>query len=265
MNNPIPLRDIEGFLLDMDGTIYLGERLFPFSVPFIDCLRGQGKRWLWLTNNCSKAPDDYVAKLRRFGFDVELQDVFTSGHATIAYLNAHKPGARIYVLGTPNFERQLMSAGFVLTADAPDYVLASFDLTLTYEKLRTACELIQQGVPFISSHPDKVCPTETWFIPDSGAICACITAATGVEPQYFGKPYKEMVEGALGRLGTPAERTAMVGDRLYTDMAMAKSAGITSVLVLTGETKREDLADSSVQPDYVFESLAEVTAALEEG
>ena len=256
------LRSIDGYLLDMDGTIYLGDKLFPFTVPFLDCLRALGKRRLWLTNNCSKAPDDYVAKLQRMGIEATLDDLFTSGHATIAFLNSQKAGARLFVLGTPSFERQLREAGFVLTADRPDYVLASFDLTLTYDKLRTACDLIQQGVPFISSHPDKVCPTEALPIPDSGAICAAITATTGVEPRYFGKPYKEMVEGAMARLGTQPERTAMIGDRLYTYMKMAQNAGITSILVLTGETKREHLADSPIQPDFVFESLAELTAAL---
>ena len=256
------LRNIDGFLMDMDGTIYLGDRLFPWSIPFIERLRERGKRWLWLTNNCSKNPQDYLAKLQRFGIDATLDDLFTSGHATIAFLNSQKPGARLFVLGTPSFEQQLQEAGFTLTADEPDYVLASFDLTLTYEKLRTACDLIHEGVPFVSSHPDKVCPTEGWPIPDSGAICACITAATGVEPRYFGKPYKEMVEGAMQRIGTTSDRTAMVGDRLYTDMQMAKNAGITSILVLTGETKEEDLAGSPVQPDFVFPSLVELTEVL---
>ena len=256
------LRDIDGFLLDMDGTIYLGDRLFPWSIPFLGRLRSLGKRWLWLTNNCSKNPQDYVDKLTRFGIDVRLEDVFTSGHATIAFLDEHTPGARLFVLGTPSFEQQLREAGFTLTDDRPDYVLASFDLTLTYDKLRRACELIRDGVAFISSHPDKVCPTEGWPIPDSGAICAAITAATGAQPRYFGKPYKEMVKGAMKRIGVAPARTAMVGDRLYTDMQMAKNAGIASILVLTGETKREDLAGSEVQPDFVFPSLAELADAL---
>ncbi len=259
------LHRIDGFLLDMDGTIYLGDRLFPWSIPFVECLRGRGKRWLWLTNNCSKNPRDYLGKLQRFGIDAALDDIFTSGHATIAYLNSQKPGARLFVLGTPSFEQQLQEAGFALTADKPDFVLVSFDLTLTYEKLRVACDLIHEGVPFISSHPDKVCPTEKWPIPDSGSICDLITSSTGVEPRYFGKPYKEMVEGAMARLGSTPDRTAMVGDRLYTDMQMAKNAGITSILVLTGETTEADLAGSPVQPDYVFPSLAELTEELQKG
>ena len=256
------LRNIDGFLMDMDGTIYLGDRLFPWSMPFIHCLRGQGKRWLWLTNNCSRNPQDYLDKLQRCGIEVKLDGLFTSGHATIAYLNSQKPGARLFVLGTPSFEHQLQDAGFVPTADKPDYVLASFDLTLTYEKLRIACDLIHEGVPFISSHPDKVCPTEGWPIPDSGSICDLITSTTGKKPRYFGKPYKEMAEGAMARIGTTPDRTAMVGDRLYTDMQMAKNAGITSILVLTGETKEEDLAGSPVQPDFVFPSLVELTEVL---
>ncbi len=228
------LRRIEGFLLDMDGTIYLGDRLFPWTLPFLETLRRRGSRWLWLTNNCSKNPDDYLAKLRGFGIDARLDDLFTSAHATIAFLNRSKPGARLFVLGTPSLERQLREAGFTLTADRPDYVLASFDLTLTYDKLRTACELILSGVPFLATHPDVVCPTERWPIPDTGAICAAITAATGARPRYFGKPYPEMVEGAMERLGVSPDRAAMVGDRLYTDMQMAKNAGIVSILVLSG-------------------------------
>lgn len=257
------LRELSGFLLDMDGTMYLGDQLFPFSIPFLERLRALDKRRLWLTNNCSKTPGDYVAKLGRMGIAAEEDDIFTSGHAAIAWLDARQPGARLYALGTPSFEAQLQAAGFVLTADRPDYVLASFDLGLTYEKLRTACDLVQRGVPFLATHPDKVCPTETLPIPDCGAICAAITAATGTEPLFFGKPAKEMAKGALARLGTAPGSTAMVGDRLSTDIMMARDAGMVSILVLTGEAQREDLAQSPVQPDYVFESVGELGEVLD--
>lgn len=256
------LRSVEGFLLDMDGTVYLGDRLFPFTVPFLDGLRSKGKKRLWLTNNCSKTPEEYVDKLKRMGVAAEPADIYTSGHATIAWLRANKPGARIFALATPSFERQLAEAGFLPVQERPDFVLASFDLTLTYAKLRAACEFIMRGVPFLATHPDKVCPTETLPIPDCGAICAAISVATGAEPRCFGKPRKEMAQGAMARLCTPPERTAMVGDRLSTDIQMAKTAGIASILVLTGEAKREDLAASPVQPDFVFESLGELAEAL---
>ena len=258
------LREINGYLLDMDGTTYLGNRVLPGAREFIRLLEEEGKKYLWLTNNSSKSAGEWTAKLRGMGFDASDDDVFTSGNATVSYLLKQRPQPRLYVLGTEYFEDELKRAGCVLTDDGPDYVVLGFDMTLTYEKLRTACLLIRAGVPFIASHPDKVCPTEEGYIPDCGAMIALITEATGVKPKVLGKPFKEMIDGALDRLALSPGEVAMVGDRLYTDIQMGKNADIPTVLVLTGETSREDLLDSSVQPDYVFDSLGHLAEVLGE-
>jgi len=256
------LRTLKGFLLDMDGTVYLGDRVFPGAREFIALLARQGKKHLWLTNNSSRSAAEWAAKLRRLGFPAHAQDVFTSGNATIAYLLRQKPRPRVFALANPGFQDEMREAGCVLTADAPDFVVLGFDMTLTYEKVKAACLLIRRGVPFIASHPDKTCPTEDGFIPDCGAMAAMITEATGVKPIVLGKPFREMVDGALQRIGLPPHEVAMVGDRLYTDMRMARNAGVTAILVLTGETTRADLAGADIRPDFVFESIAELAEEI---
>jgi NagD protein len=258
------LRAVRTFLLDMDGTMVLGERALPGALALMEALKRTGRRHLWLTNNSSRAAADWAAKLRRMDFDAAEEQVYTSTEATLAYLLRRKARPRIFPVGTEAFERTLERGGCVLTATAPDFVVVGFDQTLTYEKLRASCLLIRAGVPFVASHPDKVCPAEEGYIPDCGAICACITEATGVKPKVLGKPYPEMVEGALARLGAAPAEVAMVGDRLYTDIRMARDAGIVGVLVLSGEARKEDLAGSEVQPDYVFSSVADLARALED-
>jgi HAD superfamily hydrolase (TIGR01457 family) len=257
------LRAVRAFLLDMDGTMYLGERAFPEASLLMDVLRKTGRRHLWLTNNSSQAAGDWAAKLRRMGFEATEEQVYTSTEATLAYLLRQTPRPRVFPVGTEAFERTLERGGCVLTASAPDFVVVGFDQTLTYDKLRRACLFIRAGVPFIAGHPDRVCPTEDGFIPDCGAICACLTEATGVIPRILGKPFPEMVDGALARLGAARAEVAMVGDRLYTDIRMALNAGILGVLVLSGEARPEDLTGSEIRPDYVFESVGDLARALE--
>ncbi|MBI3947325.1 MAG: HAD-IIA family hydrolase [Armatimonadetes bacterium] len=248
---------IGGFLLDLDGTCYLGERAIPGAPEFVARCRSAGKRILWVTNNCSRSASEYAAKLQRLGFTATPGDVFTSGEATLQLLRREAVD-RVYLLGTPSLEREFRHAGIALTAEDPQRLVAAFDLGVTYEKLRVACRLARAGVPFIATHPDLNCPTEEGSIPDCGAICAFITAATGVSPRVVGKPHSGMAEAAARRLGLPPERVAMVGDRLYTDIRMAVENRMTGILVLTGETTRADLASSPVQPHRVVESLADL-------
>lgn len=167
---------------------------------------------------------------------------------------------RRYISSAPPFlEASFREKGIPLTdGSEADIVVSSFDTTLTYEKLEKACTLIRNGAKFYSTHPDFNCPTETGFIPDSGAICALITASTGKQPRYFGKPHKETAEMLSRRFGIPAEKTAVVGDRLYTDIALGRNNGLTSILVLTGETKREDVNESNA-PDFIFDSIGEIS------
>ena len=188
--NPAILKDIALFVLDMDGTIYLGERPFPAAIEFIRKAKASGRRIVYFTNNASKNPAVYYEKLLRLGFSAEREEIVTAGDVTAEYLQTYHKGAKVYLVGTPFLEASFREKGIFLTdGREADIVVSSFDTTLTYEKLEKACTLIRNGARFYSTHPDFNCPTETGFIPDSGAICALITASTGVQPRYFGKPH----------------------------------------------------------------------------
>ena len=189
-------------------------------------------------------------------------EVVTAGDVTIKYLLERHPGKSVYLLGTDFLEGSFRASGIKLVQDAPDIVVVSFDLTLTYEKLSKACTFIRNGALFISTHMDLNCPTEDGFIPDSGSICALVTASTGIKPRYFGKPFKETLEIITSMTGVGKDEMVIIGDRLYTDIATGYNNGVTSILVLTGETKLEDLEGSEIKPDFVFPSLASVTEVL---
>jgi len=260
-----PLCELRAFLMDMDGTTYLGHRLLPGARAFFRLLDRSGIPYLFFTNNSSKDRRLYQDKLRGMGLEVSADQIITSGEATALYLAARTPYRRLYVLGTPSLEQEFRDAGFTLAESRADAVVLGFDLTLTYAKLERACALIRGGAPFIATHPDKVCPTERGPIPDCGSMAALITRATGVRPAVVvGKPNRPMVAMALRKLGAGfrARDVAIVGDRLYTDMRMGRRAGLTTILVLTGETKRADLARTRLRPDYVFESIRELANEL---
>lgn len=256
------LRNTKLFVLDMDGTIYLGDRVFPQAVEFVSKAKAAGKKIIYFTNNASKNPVIYYEKLKRMGFEAERDEIITSGDVTAGYLKKYHPGEPVYLVGTPALEQSFASYGIRLS-EKSNIVVSSFDTTLTYEKLEIACHLIRNGAIFYSTHPDLNCPTEDGFIPDSGSICALITASTGKSPKYFGKPYKETAEIISQFSGIPFENTCVVGDRLYTDIALGKNNGITSVLVLTGETKPEDVNEQSA-PDYIFNDIGEIIRFLKE-
>ncbi len=248
------LADIKAFAIDMDGTIYLGRQLFPFSVEFLSGLQKAGKRVMFLTNNSSKNAADYQQKLTNLGIEVSREQIYTSGDATIEYLNRIKPGSRIFLAGTPNLAEEFDRAGFTLTEDKPDFVVLGFDLTFNYEKFEKAARFLRKGVPFIATHPDFNCPIENGdMIPDCGALTAAFIAATGVRPKVIGKPNREMLEGLLHRAGVKQQQLCLMGDRLMTDIRMGQDFGIMTILVLTGETKREHLENSELQPDLVLE------------
>jgi 4-nitrophenyl phosphatase len=259
------LTGIRCFLLDMDGTFYLGDRLLPGALDFMRYLAASGRDYLFLTNNSSRAADYYAAKLTGMGWPTGRDAILTSGEATALYLNQQKPGARIFLLGTADLENEFTTHGFRLTDDRPDYVVLGFDKTLTYDKLTTACSLIRGGVPFIATHPDFNCPTEDGYIPDCGAMIEFITASTGVRPYIVGKPHRDIVAAVFAKKPYQPQELAIVGDRLYTDIATGKNAGIASVLVLSGETTAADLEKAEVRPDFVFSGLGELGAALAAG
>ena len=251
------------FLLDMDGTLYLGDEVLPGAVEFIKKLAGSGKKYIYLTNNSSRAGKDYVNRLQGLGFPCERENVFTSGMATAMYLLEKYPEKTVYPVGTAAFCRELESYGVVLGENDPAAVVVGFDRELTYEKLEKAVHHLRHGADFIAANPDWVCPMPgDEVLPDCGSICALLTASTGKEPIYIGKPNRNMVDIISKSLNIPNHRIACVGDRLYTDIAVAKNAGAVSVLVLSGETTREMLSASPIKADYVFENVAELSGAL---
>lgn len=264
MNNIERLSTVRGFLLDMDGTFYLSDRLLEGALPFIDLLRAQKKTFLFLTNNSSKHRRQYAEKISRLGLAIPEEAVLTSGEATALYLKERHPTAKIFLVGTPALEEEFSIHGFRLVEKDPQFLVLGFDTTLTYQKLWALCDFVRAGIPYIATHPDFNCPTEMGWMPDVGAMIAFVKAATGREPDLVvGKPNRLIVDTAAIKLDLQVEQMAMIGDRLYTDIALGQSSGITTVLVLSGETKIEDLKDSPFQPDYIFQNLAGVTDWLE--
>jgi HAD superfamily hydrolase (TIGR01457 family) len=247
----------------MDGTFYLGEKLLKGASEFIDLLHQQGREYLFLTNNSSKDSQQYVDKFARLGLPIPRDKILTSGEATAMHVQRQKAGARVYVVGTQALENEFRDRGFVLTDDTPDFAVLGFDTTLTYAKLWRLCDLVRAGVPYIATHPDYNCPTETGFMPDIGAMIAFVAASTDRHPDLIvGKPNPLFVEQAAERLGIPGSGMCMIGDRLYTDIALGATAGIPTILVLSGETRAHEVAGSPYQPTYVFQDIQAVADYL---
>ncbi|MDO4284387.1 MAG: HAD-IIA family hydrolase [Eubacteriales bacterium] len=299
------LPQIRTFALDMDGTVYLGERWIDGARDFLDRIAASGRRYLFLTNNSSKNPGVYVEKLARMGLPVTERQIITSGQATIWYLKRYFPGRKVFLLGNELLRQEFDEAGIPLEDEHPDVVVVGFDTTLTYAKLCKVCDFVRAGLPYLSTHPDYNCPTETGFVPDAGAIHAFIHASAFRYPdRVIGKPNTDITDYLLERLreqdsaaadntdtlrtphaptgntdvlrtpyapagnaaahakSAPAlpERSsiAMVGDRLYTDIAAGRNGGLRTILVLSGEATLEDAAVSDVTPDLIYSSVAEI-------
>ncbi len=250
------------FLLDMDGTLYLGNRLFDKTTDFLALVKENGAKYMFLTNNSSKSADAYVEKLGKLGIDSEPSEFFTSTEATISYLlkNGYKE-KKIYALGTESFKKQLYEAGLNITdtyAEDILVLLCAFDTELTFKKLDDASRLLFGGAEFIATHPDLVCPTEYGSVPDCGLFCNMLTVASEKEPRVIGKPKPEMVYAAMEKCGARPEETVMIGDRIYTDIACGVNAGIDTILVLSGETTAEDAATSDIKPTVICENIKEI-------
>jgi 4-nitrophenyl phosphatase len=258
------LSRVRHVVLDMDGTLYKGSRLFAQTVPFLENLRTLGLGRTFLTNNTSRSKADYVAKLRQMGIDAQAEEIYTPAESVIVYLRAHLPDVkRIAILGTPSLERELEEAGFARDWDSPQAVVVGFDTTLTYERLCRAAYWISRDLPFLATHPDLVCPTdEPTVLVDCGAICACLTAATDHAPIVFGKPNPSILKELGDRMQIEPREMLMVGDRIYTDMKMAQEAGVPSALVLTGEARIEQLSTLHRKPDFVVVDVGELGEML---
>lgn len=258
------LAHVRCFLLDMDGTFYLGDRLIEGSLEFLDALERTGRDAWFLTNNSSKSAEVYVRKLASMGVKERFcRQVMTSGHAAAHYILEHFPEGKGYLLGNAVLREELTGMGLQFTEDEADYVLVAFDTTLDYAKMCRVCDLIRAGKPYIATHPDFNCPTEAGFIPDMGAIMAFIEASTGRRADVIlGKPHEGIVREALMRTGRPLGEMAMVGDRLYTDVATGVNHGMKGILVLSGEATMADVAQSDVKPDLIFDRLADMIPYL---
>ncbi len=257
------IADVKCFLLDMDGTFYLGDRILPGSLEFIDAVLKSGRDYLFLTNNSSHNALYYVERLKRMGLSVGREKILTSGEATACKAAALYPGKRAYVLGNDYLHAELREGGIEIDQVSPDYVIVGYDTTLDYKKMTEVCDFVRAGLPYVATHPDFNCPTETGFVPDIGAIMAFIEASTGRKADLIvGKPHAGIVEAALQRTGLKNHQLAMCGDRLYTDVETGIRHGMLSVLVLSGETTKEMAAASDTRPDLTLERLADLIGML---
>ena len=248
-------RKIKHVALDMDGTIYMGSQLFPFTKDFLKELTDNGIGYSFLTNNPTRSRVDYLKKLEKLGIEATPDQMYTTAVATIEYLKEKMPEVkRIFATGTPSMIKEFEEAGYEITAidaaDMPDLLLVAFDTTLTYERLCHASWLAAQGIPYIATNPDRVCPTDLpTVLVDCGSLCKCIEHATGRCPDLvIGKPNPDMLSGIMYRYGLKAEEIAMCGDRIYTDVAMAQNAGAFGVLVLSGETTLQTALEAENPP-----------------
>ena len=265
------LRGIRHVALDMDGTIYMGSTLFPFTIPFLERLKQMGITYSFLTNNPSRSIDAYLQKLEHMGIHATEKEIYNTTIATIDYIHSHYPEARkLFLLGTPSMTEQFLKAGFISTADdpddVPDIVVAAFDMTLTYSRACRAAWWIKQGLPYIATNPDFGCPTnERTILVDWGSICRMLETAGGRKPDItLGKPDPNMLLGIQQQMGLRAEEICMVGDRIYTDIAMAHNAGAVGCLVLSGETTMEVAREAPRQPELIARDIQQLGEWLAE-
>lgn len=254
------LHDKTLYVLDLDGTVYIENKLIDGALDFVRAARQAGAEVLFLTNNSSLSTSDYVNKLKEFGFPVSERSILTSGYASGLYIREHySRNCSLYVAGTEALRTELQLMGFTLcdeSSQTADCVLVGFDTELTYAKLRACCRFIERGAQFIATNPDLVCPVANKrFIPDCGSICKMIQNATGAEPSFIGKPGNVMADIISKRFAVSHDKMVMIGDRLYTDIAFGINAKMVSVCVLTGETTPEMLGESPWKPDIAVSSI----------
>ncbi len=247
----------------MDGTFFLGDTLLPGAMELLEFLNQKGMPFSFLTNNTSRSELDYIRKLRGLGVREEDARVYTAGDATIAYLKKYYPGKEVFLLGTASLAESFTAAGIELSDIDPEVVVIGYDTSLTYARLSAFCRFVRQGLPYIATHPDVNCPSPDGPVPDIGAMMSLVEASTGRKADVvIGKPNPRIVNALADEWGLDAKDLVMVGDRLYTDIALGDTAGVRTVLVLSGETRREDLENNSFKPDLVCQNLADLIRYL---
>ena len=249
------LPGIKAVFCDLDGTLYLGDQLIPGAIGFLERCREREIRTFFLTNNSSRSVEQYLDKLNGLGISAAFDEVLLSTHDLLAWLSA-KGISEIFLVGTTAMRSMLASRGLVTDSSTPEYVVLGYDTEITYQKLTEAACYLQQGIPLVASHPDIVCPTPQGGIPDVGSFLALLEAATGVQPEHIcGKPNPSVLQHKLDTLGLAASQSAVIGDRLYTDIEMANRAGAMGILVLSGEAQRADLGNAPQEPDLILNSV----------
>jgi HAD superfamily hydrolase (TIGR01450 family) len=255
-----PGKIFEGYVFDLDGTVYLGDELLPGAKETLDALKRLSKV-VYLTNKPLQTPADYATKLTRLGVETSPEEVVSSTDALLLYLKGHAPEARLFVIGEKPLVNLLRAGGYEVLdgADGVDAVVVSFDRTFDYRKLKVAFDAVRAGARVVATNPDAYCPTPDGGLPDCAAMLAAVEASTGVRAEaVVGKPSRHMARAVLDRLGVPARNTLLVGDRLATDVRLAKEAGMAAALVLTGATGLEEALGSVDRPDYILGSLADL-------
>lgn len=265
------LKQIKLFLMDMDGTVYLGPQKIPGAFEALETLRNNGRQVCFLTNNSSRSQDQYVEHLARYGFQADSDEVYTSGLATCGYLRKYYPDKRVYALATPRVREEMRRQGVRViegeptdVAEYPDVVVVAFDTTLTYDRLYAACRYINAGAVYVATHPDNFCPALECNMPDMGGFIAMIEKTLDRLPDVIiGKPYAPMAEAVSEKFGLAPHQIAMVGDRLYTDIRFGVDNGFAGILVMTGETTPDMLAASPIKPTLVLDTFADILPLLD--
>ena len=258
------LKGVKCFILDLDGTVYLGDKILEGSIKFLEKLEKSNIAFKFFTNNSSKNAQVYINRIKKMGYNLRDNMMLISNNVIIDYIKENMPDKKVFVLGTDYLKDDFRKSNINVVTDDADVVVIGFDTSLVYKNVSKACELIRNGATFLGVNPDFNCPTEDGFIPDCGSICSMITASTGVVPEYFGKPTHHTLDYVLKNTGFQEEEIAFVGDRLYTDIAIGNDNDSVTILVLSGEAKLEDLAISEIQPTLIFNSLGGVGTVLEE-
>ena len=263
--NADELKNKKLWLFDMDGTIYEEDRVFEGTIDLLKEIKKNDGKYVFITNNSSKSVEDYVKKVNNLGIPADADNFFTSTQAAILLLQEKYRNAKVYCQGTKSMIKELKNSSINVTEkmEKVDVVLVGFDTELTSNKLRNTCEILtKQNIPFYATNPDLVCPVSFGFIPDCGSICKMIENATHKVPEYIGKPNKTMVEIVRKKYNLELDDIVVVGDRLYTDIATGINANVTSICVLTGEAKLDDILSGDVKPTYTFDSLKEIYDSL---
>jgi 4-nitrophenyl phosphatase len=252
------LSSIKAFIIDMDGVLYTGQQRLPGARKFLTCLQDEGVPFILATNNSTLTPQRYMVKLEGMGIEVTEDRILTSGQATALHLSqVASPEASVYAIGEEGLISPLKEQGFQHGDDEVDYVVVGLDRQLTYEKLEIAALAIRAGATFIGTNPDTTLPTEQGLVPGTGSTLAALEAATGVSPLIIGKPEPILLELAMEKMALTAEGTAIIGDRLETDILGGKGVGLITILVLSGISDRAELATSPYQPDFVFDGIGD--------